>query len=131
MKGPLSKAARGFTLIELLVVCGIVGLLAGLLLPVLAKARQRSQAIVCVKNTRQLAIAWLLYANENDDRLAYNLGVDNAELGGGRIPPHNWIDNVMSWELDTDNTNTTLVRESKLAPYVAGELALFTCPSDR
>ncbi len=60
---------RAFTLIELLVVIAIIGILAALLLPVLAKAKASAQRTVCASNTRQINFALHLYANDHADRL--------------------------------------------------------------
>jgi prepilin-type N-terminal cleavage/methylation domain-containing protein/prepilin-type processing-associated H-X9-DG protein len=61
--------ARGFTLIELLVVIAIIAILAGLLLPVLAGAKQEGKNARCISNLRQISVAMLAYANENEDFL--------------------------------------------------------------
>src|SRR5580698_1805501 len=67
-----NKSARGFTLIELLVVIAIIAILAAMLLPVLARAKQKAQGIQCVNNLRQLTLGWLMYGPDNRNVLAVN-----------------------------------------------------------
>src|ERR1041385_8177801 len=64
--GTLSNALA-FTLVELLIVIAVVAILAALLLPALAKSKDKAQGIACASNIKQLSIAWVIYADENSD----------------------------------------------------------------
>ena len=121
-----SRARRAFTLIELLVVVAVIGILAGLLLPAIGKAKGRAHTTGCVNNLRQLAIAWSLYADDNDDRLVNNHG------RGETITYRNtWANNVMDWATSDDNIDPRFVTDALLGIYVGRSASVFKCPSDR
>src|SRR5688572_21797364 len=129
--GPCSGSRVGaFTLLELLAVVAMIAILAAMLLPAISKAKIRSQAVACLNNNRQLATAWLLYADDHNDRLAYNLGGPNRTSVAMRTNL-NWVNNLLNWSLDSDNTNTATITEASLAPYANRAVSIYRCPSDR
>jgi prepilin-type N-terminal cleavage/methylation domain-containing protein/prepilin-type processing-associated H-X9-DG protein len=128
----LRGAARcAFTLIELLVVIAIIAILAALLLPALGGAKERGRSIYCFNDQRQLGLAMHVYAGDHDDELPPNMGPDGIHDTVAKGEYRNWVNNVMSWELDSDNTNTTLLTKGGLGPYVGGVGKVYKCPSDR
>lgn len=66
-RGPGKNTDRGFTLIELLVVIAIIAILAAMLLPALSRAKLKGTQATCVTNQRQLALAMMMYASDNND----------------------------------------------------------------
>jgi prepilin-type processing-associated H-X9-DG protein len=112
-------------LIELLTVIAVIAVLAAILLPALSKASERARAIFCLNNTKQLGLAWQLYADEHDGRLPYNLGMD-----GTFRTNLNWVNNVMTWDLSPDNTNPATITEASLGSYASGATIIYRCPSD-
>ena len=121
----------GFTLIELLTVIAVIAILASLLLPALAGAKSKGHSISCLNNERQLMLACLLYVDDFNEALPYNLGVAEIRQRETKNEYLNWSTPVMSWELDSDNTNTVLLTEGGLGPYTSRAAKLYHCPVDR
>jgi prepilin-type N-terminal cleavage/methylation domain-containing protein len=82
MRRQPGKFFDAFTLIELLVVIAIIAILAALLLPALARAKQKGQQAVCISNLKQIGLAFQMYLNENSDRFPSQSDLKNTILGG-------------------------------------------------
>src|SRR5215467_6546992 len=81
MKGASMAKRRGFTLIELLVVIAIIAILAAILFPVFAQARESARKTTCLSNLKQLGIGMAMYASDNDDQaVPWNLRLNNKNL---------------------------------------------------
>ena len=124
-----------FTLIELLVVIAIIALLAALLLPVLSRARARADAVNCLGNTKQMQLAWQMYADENREFIPGNNWQSEAGTGGFARGNLNWLSGWLDPRQanNTDNTNTLLLLDpqwSSLGPFVTAA-KVYRCPASR
>lgn len=129
-RGGAPAAGAGFTLLELLVTIGVIAVLAGLLLPALARAKGRAQATACLNNQRQLTLACLLYVGDYDDALPYNMGEDEIKRLVAQGKYLNWTSSIMNWELDQDNIDSAKLTQGGLGPYVGRVARVYKCPSD-
>jgi prepilin-type N-terminal cleavage/methylation domain-containing protein len=82
----MRRLARGFTLIELLVVIAIIAILAAILFPVFAQAREKARAITCISNLRQIGTATIMYTQDYDETMPM---VSHVKLPGGIKTPTN------------------------------------------
>jgi len=111
-------SASAFTLIELLVVIAIIAILAAMLLPTLARAKEKAKAARCQSNQRQIVVGYLLYAGDNADFLPV-AGTPDLSQGSGWVAPSRWFLEISPY-ISKDETNyTRLVAKEKVV----------TCPS--
>ena len=123
----LAPGKRGFTLIELLVVIAIIAILAAMLLPALAAAKDKAVRITCVGNNKQLALAAHMYGGDNQDYMAHpNWG--NAYKGWLYTPSGGQPPNMMSAPYAT---NPLLAYEGGMIWQYVGNMKVYWCPTDK
>ena len=116
----------GFTLIELLLVLVILAMLAGMLLPALAKAKTKSQGISCLNNGKQMMLAISLYQRDFPDLFPPNPDDGNTTVG------HNWCSGQAGVGGAQEFNPQVLIDPTRtlVAPYLGNRAAVFKCPAD-
>ncbi len=124
-----ARERKAFTLIELLVVIAIIAILMAILMPALHRAREQGRRAACLSNLRTLTLAWIMYADDNGDRLVNGAtGYSNVNTAwGDHINELAWIDGY-----DPDNWDAQIeaIRGGALWPYVQNE-KIYRCPTGR
>lgn len=122
----VSRGPRGFTLIELLVVIAIIAILASLLLPALGRAKLKAHGISCMSNVRQLQLAWVLYADDNQQRIVSSGYVNPVE-------PTAWVNGWEDFDPgNRDNWDESTLKDpnrARFAPYLQS-VGVYKCPAD-
>jgi len=110
----IMSTRKGFTLIELLVVIAIIAILAAILFPVFAQAREKARAISCLSNMKQMGLGIAQYQQDYDEQLLKSYYAFPAGCAWGSVPVG---DKNYSWRY-------------AVQPYIKNTTGVFTCPSD-
>ena len=120
--GEANPNQRAFTLIELLVVIAIIAILASLLLPALARAKQNAKGIKCLSNEKQIALGYLLYASDNSDYLP-------LAAHAGDAAPCQWFFEISPYIAKQTASYTGLVAKANVVACPSAKLEKVFPPS--
>ncbi len=125
---PSATCLSAFTLIELLVVIAIIAILAGMLLPALAKAKAKAHMVKCVSNEKQIALGYMLYATDHSDYLP----VAGTEVppGSGWVAPSRWFLQISPYAANTASTFTNLVAKNKIVACPTAKIGTNVIPAN-
>jgi len=125
----MTQKCKGFTLIELLVVIAIIAILLAILMPALHRVREQGKRAVCLSHLRQLGLAWIMYADENNDVLVNGaIGYSNRNMSwGDHTGEVAWVDRI-----DTSNYEAAeqAIKDGALYPYIKN-VDMYKCPTGR
>jgi prepilin-type N-terminal cleavage/methylation domain-containing protein/prepilin-type processing-associated H-X9-DG protein len=141
------RKRKGFTLIELLVVIAIIAILMAILMPALNRVREQGKRIVCESNLKTLTLGWVMYADENDDKIANGAGgfhylkggshTENGTAAGiierawvGRGWGANWNNQNVHNSGLTENEKRKGIREGSMWEIVK-DYGVYKCPTGR
>jgi prepilin-type N-terminal cleavage/methylation domain-containing protein/prepilin-type processing-associated H-X9-DG protein len=130
----IGRFLTGFTLIELLVVIAIIAILLAILMPALNRVKEQGKRATCLYNLKQLSLCWIMYADENDDKLVNG---DSGEYTGMYGPGRPFEDShynetpwiLRDWDAGmSDRDKIKAIEQGALYPYTR-TLDLYKCPT--
>jgi prepilin-type N-terminal cleavage/methylation domain-containing protein/prepilin-type processing-associated H-X9-DG protein len=137
----MNMRKRGFTLIELLVVIAVIAILMAILMPALQRAREQGQRAVCMNTLKQLNLCWIMYADENDDKLVNGeSGIDHRNRGNLHAREPEWVGRCWAdpynqprpparqWPIEGPNGQKDNIMKGSLWNY-ARDLGMYSCPT--
>jgi prepilin-type N-terminal cleavage/methylation domain-containing protein/prepilin-type processing-associated H-X9-DG protein len=132
----MNKQKRGFTLIELLVVIAIIAVLMAILMPALNRVKEQGKRIVCENNLKSLQLCWIMYCDDNDDKLVNGAG--GYDYSSGNLIEIAWVG--QAWKDDYGNPNAVMtLTDRQLKQEIEGgalweyvkDYDVYKCPTGR